>query len=152
MGTRAVVRANLHPHNVGKDIFIGTHWDGNPDVLGETLKKSIKKELEEVKDREVEDVGGAIQRGVFKGAADHHIDTVSTLGEEEFNQKYGDFAEYVYRITPEGLIEWTTEYLEGDEPGWSGFKEDADWNVLEKSEELKDLVQQIKKDKADEVL
>lgn len=145
MGTRAVVRADIRPFDYGKDIFIATHWDGDPEYLGESLRDALKNEVEtEVKRKEGRDeprfdLGGIVQRAVFKGAAEHHIDKVTTIGEDDFDD-YGDFAAYYYKITPEGLIKWTDEH----EIPWDGVPEDVEWNIVENTKELSEWFEAMK--------
>lgn len=140
MGTRAVVRANLEPFNYGKDIFIATHWDGMPDSLGQDLVKKIKKNLRKGDPKNLSvDLGGSLQEAVFEATASHHIDTVSTIGEEEFNEKYGDWAEYVYRITPDGGVQYTEA-----SGAWGGFLEDAQWKDIQGAEKVEEIVQAAK--------
>ena len=111
MGTRAVVRVNLEPLQVGKDIVIATHWDGYPDVLGENLVEEIKKETQKraKKGRDITTHTRAdiLQTAIYKGASESHIDYVNLHGLDAFNDNYGDWAEYVYKINPDGTVEYT---------------------------------------------
>jgi hypothetical protein len=106
VGTRAVVHVNLEPVNYGKDIWIATHWDGDPDSLGKDLKKSITEEIaERKKSPHVEkpsdvDMGSVLQTAVVKAVASHHIDLMSVEGKKDFDKQYGDWAEYEYEIDP----------------------------------------------------
>jgi hypothetical protein len=99
MGTRAVVHVDLRPVGYGKDVWIATHWDGYPKGLGESLKEEIKKEISRAKEgrREI-DMGAVMEKAVWKGAAEHAIDTSTTDGKAEFDKLYGDWAEYEYDV------------------------------------------------------
>jgi len=101
MGTRAVVHADLHPFGIDKDIWIATHWDGYPEGLGETLKRSLDEEILKVRQNKTT-LGGAIEKAVGKACAIHSIDEMSTDGKANF--RYGDFAEYLYEIDPTGKL------------------------------------------------
>lgn len=107
MGTRAVVHVDLNPVGYEKDIWIATHWDGNPESLGADLKKAIAKEIYTAKKKGsafVSNMGGILQKAVWKGSADHHIDASSVNNKREFDELYDDFAEYEYDISPKGKI------------------------------------------------
>jgi len=104
MGTRAVVHADLRPLGYDKDIWIATHWDGYPDGLGKNLAKAIKSEIETFKNRFPKikkkdyEWGSIIQKAVIKTSAEHSIDEFTNEGKEDFDKKYGDWAEYEYEV------------------------------------------------------
>jgi hypothetical protein len=102
MGTRAVVHVDLQPLGIGKDVWIATHWDGDPDSLGKDLVKTIKDEVK----RQGSNVhmGDALQVAVWKAAAEHSIDLSTTSGKKEFDKMYGDFAEYQYEVGKKGKV------------------------------------------------
>jgi hypothetical protein len=106
MGTRAVVHVDLRPFHIGKDVWIATHWDGYPKGLGKTLQKTIKSELSIIRKGKyfTEYLGSALQKAVGKAAAEHSIDYMTTDGKEEFDKIYGDWAEYLYEVTPKGEL------------------------------------------------
>ena len=114
MGTRAVVHVDLQPFGIGKDIWIATHWDGDPDWLGKSLKNAIKAEIKLAKKQYAHDwksfknsaMGSALSKAIWKGAADHSIDFSTTDGKAEFDKMYGDYAEYEYEITKTGKIKY----------------------------------------------
>jgi hypothetical protein len=130
MGTRAVVHVNLEPLGYGKDIWIATHWDGYPSVLGRDLKLAISKELNRAKKEKSTDKGGFLQAGVYKGVADRSIDAVSTDGKKEFDKLYDDFAEYEYEILPDGKVR-----VRHQKDTWKEDKHD-EWVPLEKALEI----------------
>ena len=102
MGTRAVLRCNLEPFSYGKDLWLATHWDGMDvgNTLAEYLKVEFAREHERNKDLKLRDLGGSIQKACVKTAGEHHMDAASVDGEALFNQQYGDFAEYEWRLKP----------------------------------------------------
>lgn len=105
METRAVVHADLRPYNYGKDVWIATHWDGYPQSLGKNLQEALDNEVKDYKKvfkkKDVKDFdwGSIIQKAVVKASANHHIDEMSTDGKKEFDERYGDWAEYEYDIS-----------------------------------------------------
>ena len=99
MGTRAVVHTDLRPAGIGKDIWIATHWDGDPASLGSDLRREIilqKKKWKKDYSTLKPNMGSIIQEAVVRASAGHSIDEMSTSGKSNFN--YGDFAEYEYEI------------------------------------------------------
>ena len=145
MGTKAVVHVDLRPVNYGKDVWIATHWDGYPEGLGESLKEEIKKEISRAKEKMKKfdakgkiDMGAVLEKAVWKGAAEHAIDTSSTDGKSEFDKLYGDWAEYEYDVDAKtGKIK--VRERTGD---WQSAKIGS-WKSLEKAlakEKLKKVV------------
>lgn len=125
MGTRAVVHVDLMPFHIGKNIFIATHWDGDPISLGKNLKAKIAEETKGIKKKDTE-FGMALQRAVWKAAADHSIDSSTTGGKESFDKIYGDFAEYEYEILPDGRIkvrERSGEWQDNKTGNWKRLEE-----------------------------
>lgn len=123
MGTRAVVHVDLMPFHIGKNIFIATHWDG--DALGKKLKAKIAEETEGLKKKDIE-FGMALQRAVWKAAADHSIDFSTTDGKQSFDKLYDDWAEYEYVVNPDGTIkvrERTGSWRENRTGNWKRLEE-----------------------------
>jgi len=112
MGTRAVIHADLGKVGYGKDIWIATHYDGNPEKLGRDIVNSIKEEVSKWKksfgkDMNI-DMGHIIQSAIVKASAEHHIDSMSTTGKKDFTKMYDDFAEYEYEVMPDGTVKVRT--------------------------------------------
>lgn len=136
MGTRAVVHVNLEPFHYGKDIWIATHWDGYPEGLGKTLERELSRAVKRVQEGK-DDLGGALQKAVFKASAEHHIDLVSVDGMENFDKEYGDWAEYIYEIDKDlNLKVKKTSGL------WGEREEQPNWKVLRS---FKDATRSAKK-------
>jgi hypothetical protein len=129
MGTRAVIHVDLNPLSYGKDIWIATHWDGNPEQLGKSLKQAIEKEISDAKKEGKKgetNMGDILQKAVWKAAADRHIDTSTTSGKKEFNRIYGDWAEYEYDVNPDGTIkvrERSGSWRENKTGNWKRLEE-----------------------------
>lgn len=128
MGTRAVVHVDLQPFSIGKDVWIATHWDGYPEGLGKTLKNEIQSELSKIRGKYFNAyLGSALQKAVGKAAAEHSIDYMTTDGKKEFDKRYGDWAEYLYEVTPKGELK--VKKLEGSWDEHKG-KLPSKWEVL----------------------
>jgi hypothetical protein len=109
MGTRAVTHFKLG--HTGKDIWVATHWDGYPEQLGKDLKELAGK-VRKAKDEKADDI---LQEQGVAVLAKRHIDYMSVDGEDEFNKRYGDWAEWFYELDDKGKL--TKKSLSGE---WKG--------------------------------
>jgi len=130
MGTRAVVHVDLRPVGYGKDIWIATHLDGNPENLGKDLRKEIAFQKNEFKRNFPSiplDMGSILQKAVARASALHNIDLMSVDGKGEF--PYGDYADYQYEVDAKtGKVKVRT--LQGE---WgSSIQKIGKWKQLSK--------------------
>jgi hypothetical protein len=150
MGTRAMIKID------GKPIF-ATHWDGNPESLGEDLKKArptiksimsiakkhtidfadkiVLKELQ--KEREeylakkhklpIEKIKKGIRRGFVVSAEDYDISDIS---------HYDDWAEYEYDInTKTGEIK-----VRSRTGSWKSTTDIGKWETIRSKDKLKKVI------------
>jgi hypothetical protein len=150
MGTRAMIKID------GKPIF-ATHWDGNPEGLGEDLKKArptiksimsvakkhiidfadkiVLKELQ--KEREeylvkkhklpIEKIKKGIRRGFVVSAEDYDISDIS---------HYDDWAEYEYDInTKTGEIK-----VRSRTGSWKSTTDIGKWETIRSKDKLKKVI------------
>jgi hypothetical protein len=130
MGTRAVVHADLQPLSYGKDLWIATHWDGDPAFLGKELAIEIR---EEIRKGGIDyggknpDIGSSIQKAVGRVCANHHIDEYR-FDRADFDKSYDDFAEFLYEVLPDGSVRFKrldNSWLERKESVWKKIMADA---------------------------